>query len=100
MFEDVLSQLGLGARDFSSYGGGWNEGTGKEELVSLNPATGQPLGRAVAATALEYDQVVEASRQAFARWRLVPPPQRGDIVRRIGNALREHKQDLGLLVTL
>jgi aldehyde dehydrogenase (NAD+) len=99
MFEDVLSRLGLSAKNFSSYGGGWNAGTG-EELISLNPATGQPLGRAVAATALEYDQVAHAARQAFATWRLVPPPQRGEVVRQVGNALREHKQDLGLLVTL
>jgi aldehyde dehydrogenase (NAD+) len=100
MFDDVLSRLGIGGRNFSSYGGGWNEGTSGEELVALNPATGQPLGRVAAATALEYDQVVEASRQAFSTWRLMPPPQRGEIVRQIGNALREHKQDLGLLVTL
>jgi aldehyde dehydrogenase (NAD+) len=100
MFDDVLSRLGLGARNFSSYGGGWNEGTSGQELVSLNPATGQPLGKGVAATALEYDQVVETSRQAFSTWRSVPPPQRGEIVRQIGNALREHKRDLGMLVTL
>ena len=100
MFDDVLARLGLAAKNFSSHGGGWNAGTSGEELVSLNPATGQPLGKVAAATALEYDQVVETSRQAFATWRLVPPPQRGDIVRRIGNALREHKRDLGLLVTL
>src|SRR5262245_51667215 len=100
MFDEVLSRLGLGAKNFSSYGGGWNEGTSGEELLSLNPATGQPLGRVVAATALEYDQVVEASRQAFSHWRILPPPQRGEIVRQIGNALREHKRDLGMLVTL
>ena len=100
MFEDVLSRLGIQARNFSSYSGGWNEGTGAEELVSLNPATGQILGRAVAATPLEYDQVVEAARQSFTAWRSIPPPQRGEVVRQIGNALREAKSDLGLLVTL
>jgi aldehyde dehydrogenase (NAD+) len=36
----------------------------------------------------------------FRTWQSVPPPQRGEIVRQIGQALREHKSDLGLLVTL
>ncbi len=100
MFDDVVSRLGIGGKNLSSYGGGWNEGTSGHELVSLNPATGQALGSVRTATELEYDQVVETARQAFAHWRIVPPPQRGEIVRQISNALREHKSDLGMLVTL
>ncbi len=100
MFDDVLSRLGIAAQNSGSYDGGWIDWTKGEELVSLNPATGQPLGSVVAATRAEYERVVEASRQAFLRWRLVPPPVRGEIVRQIGNALREAKSDLGMLVTL
>eukprot|EP00913_Durusdinium_trenchii_P028356 g26584.t1 len=58
------------------------------------------LARVRTATRAQYDQVVESSVAAFESWRMLPPPERGEIVRRIGNALREHKQDLGLLVTL
>jgi aldehyde dehydrogenase (NAD+) len=52
------------------------------------------------ATADEYEKVVEAAEEAFKRWRTVPGPKRGEIVRRIGNAMREHKDALGRLITL
>jgi hypothetical protein len=39
-------------------------------------------------------------RGAFDEWRMVPAPQRGEIVREIGDELRAHKDDLGALVTL
>src|SRR5690606_12607354 len=42
----------------------------------------------------------EAAQAAFKTWRITPPPVRGEIVRQLGLALREHKRDLGLLVTL
>jgi aldehyde dehydrogenase (NAD+) len=70
------------------------------ELVSLNPSTGEPLGRVRTATRGEYDAVVAASEQTFLRWREVPAPKRGELVRLIGEELRKHKADLGLLVTL
>jgi aldehyde dehydrogenase (NAD+) len=100
MLNDVLGRLGIQARNSGCYYGGWIDKSGGEELVSLNPATGQTLASVTAATRSDYERVIETSRQAFATWRLVPPPQRGEIVRQIGNALRESKSDLGLLVTL
>src|SRR5208283_816304 len=66
----------------------------------INPATGEPLGRVVMATAKSYDRVVDRAIETFATWRTVPPPVRGELVRRIGLALREHKAELGLLITL
>lgn len=100
MFADVLSRLGIEPVNSGVYAGQWMDQPGGEELVSLNPATGQPLGTVVAATQNEYERVVEVSRQVFQRWRTVPPPQRGEIVRQIGNSLRDAKSDLGMLVTL
>jgi aldehyde dehydrogenase (NAD+) len=48
----------------------------------------------------DYERVIEAADRAFAIWRMTPAPKRGEIVREIANALREHKDDLGTLVTL
>ncbi len=45
-------------------------------------------------------QVTARAAQAFHQWRCVPAPRRGELVRQLGMALREHKQDLGMLVTL
>ena len=52
------------------------------------------------ATAADYEQAIGEATRTFERWRLVPAPQRGLIVREIAEALREHKQDLGALVSL
>jgi aldehyde dehydrogenase (NAD+) len=51
------------------------------------------------ATNREYEAVIRAAGAAFPRWRLVPAPKRGEIVRQIGLKLRAHKQDLGKLVS-
>ena len=48
----------------------------------------------------DYDRVVARTEQAFRRWRMVPPPVRGEVVRQLGGALRARKAELGLLVTL
>jgi len=100
MFENVLSRLGIKAVNSGIYAGRWIEQLAGEEVVSLNPATGEPLGRVNAASKANYEQAIESSVAAFKKWRAVPPPQRGEIVRQIGQALREAKSDLGLLVTL
>lgn len=70
------------------------------QAVSLNPATGQPLGAVRLDGPRELEAAIERARDAFLRWRSVPAPQRGEVVRRIGNALREHKDALGALVSL
>jgi aldehyde dehydrogenase (NAD+) len=58
------------------------------------------IARVASASAADYERAAESAAQAFLKWRLVPAPQRGEIVRQIGQALREQKDDLGLLVTL
>ena len=52
------------------------------------------------ASRTDYDRVVETAEAAFQNWRSLPPPARGELVRQLGAALREYKDDLGLLVTL
>jgi aldehyde dehydrogenase (NAD+) len=51
-------------------------------------------------TEAEYDRIVERAHAAFLTWRTVPAPRRGDLIRQLGNRLREVKHDLGALVTL
>jgi aldehyde dehydrogenase (NAD+) len=100
MFEDELSRLGIKPINSGVYAGKWIEQTGGEEFESLNPATGQTIARVVGASRSSYELAVESAVATFAKWRSAPPPQRGELVRQIGNALRERKSDLGMLVTL
>ncbi|MBT4868360.1 MAG: aldehyde dehydrogenase family protein, partial [Planctomycetaceae bacterium] len=100
MFDDVLQRLGINDVNSGVYADGWIDQPGGEELVSLNPATGEPVARVLTAARDDYERVVESAQQAFRDWRMTPAPVRGEFVRRLGMALREHKRDLGLLVTL
>ncbi len=70
------------------------------KIVSYNPATGSELGRVRMALEEDYDEAVWQAAQTFERWRMLPAPQRGEIVREIGDELRRAKDELGKLVTL
>ncbi|GAB5519252.1 MAG: aldehyde dehydrogenase family protein [Rhodothermales bacterium] len=65
-----------------------------------SPIDGRVLGHVQYATAADYDAVIEKAQAAFDEWRMWPAPKRGEVVRQIGEALRQHKDDLGALVTL
>src|SRR5918992_1387045 len=92
-----LSEINAGAW---SQDGGWSQDTTGPIIESINPATGELLGRVRSATAADYERVIVSSRQAFEQWRMVPAPKRGEAVRLIGEELRAHKSALGSLVTL
>ena len=100
MADGLLRRLGIEDRNPGVFAGSWIEAPGREELASINPATGRPLARVALATVADYDRAAETARAAFGTWRSMPAPLRGEVVRRIGLALREQKRDLGLLVTL
>jgi aldehyde dehydrogenase (NAD+) len=78
----------------------WSKTTNAGLLESINPATESLLGKVHAASAEDYEQVVAAAQKGFAIWRNVPAPKRGEVVRRLGDALREIKNDLGSLVAM
>jgi aldehyde dehydrogenase (NAD+) len=84
----------------SSGVGRWITETDAEALVSHSPATGEPIARVLQASAAAYDQVVAEAATTFETWRMTPAPKRGDLVRDLGNALREMKEPLGDLVSL
>ncbi|MBK8047602.1 MAG: aldehyde dehydrogenase family protein [Anaerolineales bacterium] len=79
--------------------GGWIESEA-EPIASRNPTTGEVIASVAPARREDYDTVIAAARTAFAAWRAVPAPKRGEVVRDLGNLLREYKEPLGELVTL
>ena len=98
--QQVLRRLEI---DDVNSGAGWGEWIAEPsggELVSVSPADGSEIARVHMASAADYNRVVERASEAFLKWRLVPAPKRGEIVREIGNELRKHKDDLGALVSL
>jgi aldehyde dehydrogenase (NAD+) len=96
--QDVLKRLGIEPVNPGAFNGRW---MGSESrLESVSPIDGRPIGAVMQATPAEYEQVVAAAQRAFEAWRLTPAPARGEVVRRLGNALREQRRDLGALVSL
>jgi aldehyde dehydrogenase (NAD+) len=83
--------------------GAWTGGPiggGDNLLESHSPRDGALLGTIAMATREQYEQIMQSAQVAFADWRMVPAPKRGEIVRQIGDALREKKDALGELVSL
>jgi aldehyde dehydrogenase (NAD+) len=69
-------------------------------LECVSPVNGQVIGKIRCATKEDYERVASRADAAFLEWRMIPAPQRGDIVRQMGNAFRDFKADLGALVSL
>jgi len=80
------------------YNGSW-KGSG-EIFTSYNPATNEPIARTRCGTVSEYEECIREMDRAKAAWAEMPIPARGEIVRKIGVALRAKKDDLGQLVSL
>jgi aldehyde dehydrogenase (NAD+) len=100
MAHPVLKRIGLADANSGAGFGEWLPEPGGPEVASINPADGQPLARVRTASRDDYNAIVDRAQQAFLKWRLVPAPQRGEVVRQLGDALRSAKDDLGMLVTL
>ncbi|MDC0224288.1 aldehyde dehydrogenase family protein [Deltaproteobacteria bacterium] len=81
-----------------STGTEWLSGSGPL-TESTTPVDGSIIAKIQNANLEEYEAVISKAQQAFKEWRKVPAPQRGEIVRQIGNAVREAKNDLGQLVS-
>ena len=99
---DVLKRLGIEDVNPGACTGpdGWLNTTSEGTIASINPATGEKIASVNLCSEADFEEVVKASHQAFVEWRKVPAPIRGQLVREMGNALREKKDDLGSLVTL
>jgi aldehyde dehydrogenase (NAD+) len=100
--QDILRDLAVrGTNAGGSTGSGWWSGQGGAPLLqSLNPATSKTIAGVHPCSLEDYQHIAKNSLEAFRRWRLVPAPKRGEMVRLIGQALREKKDPLGTLVSL
>ncbi|MGP2493644.1 L-piperidine-6-carboxylate dehydrogenase [Mesorhizobium sp. PUT5] len=86
---DLLARLGV-AKDALSGG----------DLAVHTPVTGEQIAALRQISPEGAARAIEAAHAAFARWRLVPGPRRGELVRLLGEELRAHKQELGRLVSI
>ena len=81
-----------------STGTKWFQGNAAK-IESFSPVDGKLIGTVTSANKENYETVIAKAQEAFIEWRNWPAPKRGEVVRQIGVALREYKEDLGRLVS-
>lgn len=98
MTTDVLNALGLSQNQAGvSTGKNW---TAKGKKIAVfSPVDGKEIGQVTQCTIEEYETSIDKAATAFKAFRKIPAPKRGEIVRAYGNALREKKKDLAMLVS-
>ena len=84
---DLLRKLGLDATNLGGFHGQWL-GSGPE-LDVITPIDGSRIATVRQVTEEEYDRVVDRAHEAFLKWRTVPAPKRGEVVRLLGDALQK-----------
>lgn len=98
---EYLKNLGIASTNPGTGTGqeSWT-GEGADIMTSISPIDGSSIAEISLTTKEDYEKVIERAQEAFKEWRMTPAPQRGEIVRQIGLELRNHKEDLGKLVSL
>ncbi len=96
---EALLDLGLQKKNAgSSTGSQWHKST-SQIIESFSPVDGKLIGSVYVSGEETYNDIVAQSQKAFREWRKWPAPKRGEVVRQIGEALREKKESLGKLVS-
>lgn len=96
--EKTLKNLGISKENKGVCSGGKSFANGGL-IESYSPTDGKLIAKVKSATSKDYDKVIETAKSAFAEFRMIPAPKRGELVRQFGNKLREKKDDLGKLVS-
>ncbi|MFO7324954.1 MAG: NAD-dependent succinate-semialdehyde dehydrogenase [Pseudomonadota bacterium] len=72
---------------------------GRRTIPVLNPATGEKLGDLPVATPADLDRALEAARRAWPVWRALGPRERGKILHRAADLLRERSEAIARIAT-
>jgi aldehyde dehydrogenase (NAD+) len=95
---ETLKKLGIEETNHGTSTGKNNFGSGAP-IESFSPVDGKTIGKTSTTTKEDYEKVITTAQDAFKYWRKLPAPKRGDVVRQIGDRLREMKEPLGRLVS-
>src|ERR1700754_5319618 len=96
-FKQIGVSLNLPEHRGCYYGGGWHAPKAGREADTINPGTGESLGKVADAGAADVDAAVAAAKKAFKEWRHVLPLERAKMLRRIAEVLRKHAQELAMI---
>ena len=99
---EFLKKLGINDENYGASLGPshWSQTEDAGKIDSINPSNGELISSVYQCSEEDYDDVVKGSLEAYEEWKKVPAPERGQLVRDLGNALREYKDPLGSLVAM
>jgi len=96
----LLQNLGIQQiNESSSTGQVWSSSNSDHTKAIISPVDGKEIASVRFAATEDYNRTVQKAEEAFKIWRTWPSPKRGDVIRQLGEALREKKEDLGRLVS-
>ena len=98
MNTSFLRKLGLKKKNDGTSTGLKSTNSG-EYISSYSPVNGAHIGDVSVTTKKEYEKVIKTAARAYDKWKMIPAPKRGEVVRQYGEALRENKEALGKLVS-
>ena len=100
--KNILSQLDISKINYGACSGSgkWSNSEKGGLIHSINPADGKEISSVYQSTKNDYDEVVEESIIAFEKFRKIPAPVRGQLVREMADSLRKNKDALGSLVSI
>jgi aldehyde dehydrogenase (NAD+) len=94
-----LKDLGIGKENAAaSTGVEWFGSKQKGSIASYSPVDGKLIGHVYKADRQDYEKLIKTAEAAAITWRQMPAPLRGEIVRQMGDKLRQFKTPLGKLV--
>ena len=99
-YQSILQQLGVSPLNPSFFIGSQSGGSSEQLIKSISPIDQAVLAEVRQASAADYEHVISAAQKAFLQWKKIPAPQRGEIIRQVGEGLRAKKEALGALVTM
>jgi aldehyde dehydrogenase family 7 protein A1 len=94
-----LAELGIHEDNLGVYRNGEWVGGG-QTITSYSPSDNKPIARITMGSLKDYHECIQAMNDERIKWMKTPAPVRGEIVRKIGEALRNKKEALGALLTL
>ena len=101
--EEILAAFGMkagGTVTGVAYGGAFHDDASGPLVETRDPSTGDVLAHVRTASPDDCRRAVPEAQEAFSRWRQVPAPHRGEIVRRLGDGFRARKEELARLISL
>src|SRR5258708_4922323 len=93
----ITAKLTLPEHRSCYYGGAWPAPPSRPRADTINPGTGESLGKVAEAGSADVDAAVAAARKAFKEWRNVLPLERARMLRRIAEVLRKNAQELAMI---